>query len=80
MIDTIIKLFFEKKKRQRKCVKTLITTNRHEVNIVQDRNRFYNKIKTPESDKTCLSGYFKNNKGLNYIERTKHLPIAVIEA
>ncbi len=80
MIDTIIKLFFDKKKKRIEQPKTIITENRQSVATVRACNKFYSQIKVPESEKTCLSGYFKNNKGLNFIERTQRLPIAVIDA
>ena len=79
MIDVIIKLFFEKKKKAVEKPKTIIMKNRRDIELSRANEEYFKKIKTPDQAQTCLSGYFKNIKGLNYIERTKSLPIAIIE-
>lgn len=72
MVDYILKHFFTKKKKNSI---TLIKENRSKVDFSSRKGML--TTKKPESEYTCLSGYFKNNKGLNLIERTTRLKIAI---
>lgn len=78
MIDKIIELLFTKKPKVKYAPKTVIASNRKEQDVERARAIYLDKIKNPESPETCLSRYFKNNKGLNYIERTTSLYVAKI--
>ena len=77
MFDSIIKMFFYKEQTKKK-VKTIIHSNRENQVLKNAQENYFNNLKNPESQETCLSEYFKNNKGLNYIERNTKLHVATI--
>lgn len=68
MLDKIIKSFFIRtvKAKEVKC-----------ITLVSDYRDIKFKKENILKKQTCLSGYFKNNKGLNYVERAKFNQIVI---
>ncbi len=79
MFEKIIKTFFTKS-YIKTSVKTYIKDNREICNNGRAENQKVFCKKNPENIETYLSGYFKNNKGLNVVERTTKLYVATIVA
>ena len=63
MINKLFKMFFNEKKA---CVTIMRNTPEFESN---NQLTFKRNMVKKESTKTCLSKYFANNPGLNYVER-----------
>lgn len=61
MLEIILKTFFSKESKR---VVTLVGENR-----TIKRNVLLKEKKEYPKKQTCLSGYFKDNKGLNMVER-----------
>lgn len=79
MINKIIKALFTKKSKPVKKQQTLIMRDR-KINIQERYSAScLSREKDAEESHTCMSKYFKNNKGLNYIERNFRLCVAIID-
>ena len=70
MIKNILSKFFIKSNVKKNAPLTIINANRTNVNVRQ--RVIYQKN---ERQKTCLSKYFENIKGLNSIERNLYCEI-----
>ena len=70
MINYFLTKFFNKSVKQKQSPLTIINSNRESV-IVKQRVIFEKK----ERQKTCLSKYFEDIKGLNTIERNLYCQI-----
>ena len=70
MIKNILSKFFIKSNVKKNTPLTIINANRTNVNVRQ--RVIYQKN---EKQKTCLSKYFENIKGLNAIERNLYCEI-----
>ena len=70
MIKNILSKFFIKSNVQKNAPLTIINSKRTNVNVRQ--RVIYQKN---ERQKTCLSKYFENIKGLNAIERNLYCEI-----
>ena len=80
MINKIIKTLFNKKSKPIRKQTTLIMRDRKIKMQEPYSASCLSRESKAEEGHTCLSKYFKNNKGLNYIERNVRLCVAVIEA
>ena len=65
MIEKILNLFFEKRKKVN-CI--TVIKNR---NVCEDAYAIVDILTRKKQVKTCLSKYFENRKGLNVSEREK---------
>ena len=68
MIDLIIRLFFTKSNREKKSGITVLKNRELRREICIDERKESVEVKKTD-DRTCLSKYFENLKGLNVQER-----------
>ncbi len=69
-MKNVISKFFSRKSVKKECPLTIINTNRTKVDVRQ--RVIYQK---KERQKTCLSKYFEDIKGLNSVERNIYCEI-----
>lgn len=70
MMKNVISKFLSRKNVKKECPLTIINTNRTKVDVRQ--RVIYQK---KERQKTCLSKYFEDIKGLNSVERNIYCEI-----